>query len=58
MQERENMRGGFDLLSRECDCKEEGHEHEGKCHIVFKTFFTEKEQRPIFCEACYLKMLD
>ena len=66
MAERENMRGGFDLCSRECDCRESGHEHPesssgqvpGKCTVVFKTCFTEKEVRPIYCEQCYLKVLD
>lgn len=54
---RENMRGGFDLADRECVCKEEDHGHESKCTNQFKTFFT-KETRPIYCEDCYVKILD
>ena len=58
MAERENMRGGFDLVTRGCECEEDVHGHSGKCQNTFQTFFTEKETRPIYCEECYLKVLD
>ena len=50
---RERMRGGYDLLDRQCDCSRENHEHKGRCENNFKTFFTNKESRPIYCERCY-----
>ena len=59
MQERENMRGGFDLVQRTCDCVETGHMHEGKCSEQFQTFFTrDRENRPIYCETCYQQVLE
>jgi hypothetical protein len=59
MQKRENMRGGFDLIERTCDCTETGHVHEGKCPERFQTFFTtERDTRPIYCETCYQQILD
>ena len=58
MTERENMRAGFDLSSRQCGCQEGGHEHEGRCPAIFQTSFTEKEERAIYCEDSYLKVLD
>ena len=53
--ERENMRGGYDLINRKCDCSQENHEHKGQCQNTFETFFTQKEPRPIYCEECYQK---
>lgn len=53
--ERESMRGGYDLVNRQCDCLQENHNHTGRCSNNFETFFTEKEQRQIYCEECYQK---
>lgn len=50
---REKMRGGYDLVKRQCDCSAENHGHTGRCPTGFETFFTEKEPRPIYCEKCY-----
>ncbi len=52
-QEREKMRGGYDLINRQCDCVQGNHDHTGRCGNKFETFFTEKESRPIYCEKCY-----
>jgi hypothetical protein len=55
--EREKMRGGYDLINRQCDCMNDNHGHTGRCEANFDTFFTKKEQRPIYCEDCYQKEL-
>ncbi len=55
--EREAMRGGYDLVSRQCDCRSGTHNHTGQCSNTFETFFTEKEPRPVYCEECYQKEL-
>jgi hypothetical protein len=54
---RENMRGGYDLIQRQCDCKKMNHDHVDQCKNIFETFFTAKEPRPIYCESCYEKEL-
>lgn len=56
-EERESMRGGYDLTQRQCDCKKETHGHSGRCEEIFETFFTQKEPRPIYCEKCYQQEL-
>lgn len=59
MQTREDMRGGFDLVERRCDCHETSHGHEHQCSESFQTFFsTDRETRPIYCESCYQQHLD
>jgi hypothetical protein len=59
MQKREDMRGGFDLNKRTCDCTETRHIHEGRCTEDFQTFFTtDKESRHIYCETCYQQVLE
>ncbi len=54
---RESMRGGYDLIEKQCDCAEDNHDHAGRCPEIFKTCFTDKEPRPIYCESCYEKEL-
>lgn len=51
--ERQGLRPGYDLVSKECDCENTKHNHIGKCKNSFETLFTEKEERPIYCEKCY-----
>ena len=52
---REKLRGGYDIVQRQCDCVLDSHDHSGRCANIFDTFFTDKESRPIYCEACYQK---
>ena len=54
---REKMRGGYDLINRQCDCSLKHPDHAGRCPNTFETFFTDKEPRPIFCEDCYQQEL-
>ena len=51
---REAMRGGFDLSMRRCECIQQHSDHIARCPNTFETFFTEKEERPIYCESCYV----
>ncbi len=56
--EREKMRGGYDLVTRQCDCSNAAHNHgEGRCEKNFETFFTDRESRPIYCEDCYQRSI-
>ncbi len=54
---RQNMRGGYDLVARQCDCTKQHSNHTDRCSNTFETFFTESEPRPIFCEECYQQEL-
>ncbi len=54
---REKMRGQYELINRQCDCDKENHDHAERCTIEFETPFTNKEERPIYCEKCYLSEL-
>ena len=55
--ERQSLRGGYDLVARNCDCDKSHSNHHGKCTNQFETFFTDKEPRPIYCEQCYQQEL-
>jgi hypothetical protein len=55
--ERQNMRGGYDLIERQCDCTKINHSHIPSCENKFQTFFADTEPRPIFCEDCYQEEL-
>lgn len=48
VEKRENMRGGFDLIKRQCD----------KCNKDIETLFDSRESRPIYCEQCYQQVLN
>jgi len=52
---RQTLRGGYDLVTRQCDCSHDSHGHSNRCSNSFETFFTERELRPIYCEDCYQK---
>lgn len=55
---RQKMRGGYNMNERVCECESGNHDHTARCENKFQTFFTEKENRPIFCESCYQKELN
>ena len=54
---RQKMRGGYDLVHRQCDCSKVHTNHVDRCANTFETFFTDTEPRPIYCEECYQQEL-
>lgn len=41
------------LWDRQCDCKVESHEHEGRCPNEFETSYSPDRPEIVYCEACY-----
>ena len=46
-------RGPNKLWHRQCMCKKENHEHEGKCSNEFETPYTPDRPEIVYCERCY-----
>ena len=50
---RVKMKTPLALYDRECMCEQAGHDHEGKCAVLFKTPYSDERPELIYCEACY-----
>jgi hypothetical protein len=42
-----------DLFSRQCDCEQTGHKHQGRCQIRFETTYAPDRPGKVYCEDCY-----
>ncbi len=43
------------LWHRDCMCKSENHDHEGKCGNEFETSYAPDRPEKVYCESCYNK---
>jgi len=54
MQDRLDLINRFNLYHRRCDCKESGHDHDGKrCERKFETTYSPEQPEKVYCEQCY-----
>jgi len=47
------QRNPLKLWHRQCMCKKENHEHNGKCEVEFETSYAPERPEIIYCERCY-----
>ncbi len=45
----------FKLFDRVCDCKNDHHDHNGKCENKFKSTYENNRAEIVYCESCYQK---
>ena len=53
--ERLSKRAPAKLWHRDCMCKQENHEHVGKCQNEFETSYAPDRPEIVYCESCYQK---
>lgn len=49
------FRNPSNLWNRQCDCRQEGHDHSGQCQNTFETSYSPDHPEKVYCEGCYNK---